>query len=53
MIRAVSTAVQTKVARALNKRSLRRTLYVEVMNMEGSIADNKTQLKSEAYVEVY
>lgn len=53
IIRAVSTAVQTKVARALNKRSIRRTLYVEVMNMEGSIADNKQQLKSEAYVEVY
>lgn len=53
VIRAVTTTVQTKVARALNRRSLRRTLRVAVKNMHRSIVNNKTQLVSEAYIEVY
>lgn len=53
VIRAVTTTVQTKVARALNRRSLRRTLRVAVKNMHRSIVNNKTQLISEAYIEVY
>ena len=53
VIRAVTTTVQTKVARALNRRSLRRTLRVTVKNMHRSIVNNKTQLISEAYIEVY